>query len=126
MNTKRPLTVSIAIVLLILLSVFGLITPFGSNDPSLFLALYAFIAMGVGGLLAVFGLWKLKRWGLLLTIIIASLSILVAGPGIWFASSTSEKAISGGVAVFYVLVLVLVALPATRKAVAAKRVRAAA
>ncbi len=125
MNTKRPLTLILAIVLLALLSLFGLITPFRPGPP-LVIVLYAFIVGGVGGLIAVFGLWKLKRWGLLLTIIIASLSILVAVPGLWLAPSTSGKAVSVGIIVFYALVLVLVALPATRKVVAAKRVRAAA
>ncbi len=117
MNTKRPLTLILALVLLALLSLFGLITPFQPGPP-LVIALYAFIVGGVGGLIAVFGLWKLQRWGLLLTIIIASLSILVAVPGLWLAPSTSGKAVSVGIIVFNVLVLVLVALPATRKAYA--------
>ena len=121
MNTRRPLTLILAIVLLALLSLFGLYTPFGPNGPPLVIVLYAFIVGGVGSLIAVFGLWKLKRWGLLLTIIIASLSILVAVPGLWLAPSTSGKAVSVGLIVFYVLVLVLVALPATRKAFAAAR-----
>ncbi len=126
MNTRRPLTVTIAIVLLILLSLFSLYTPFGPKGPPLFIALFAFIVDGVGGLIAVFGLWKLQRWGLLLTSVIAALSILVAVPGLWLAPSTGGKVISLVLTLFFVLVLVLVALPATRKAVAAKRVDAAA
>ncbi len=120
MNTKRPLTLILAIVLLALLSLFGLITPFRPGPP-LVIVLYAFIVGGVGGLIAAFGLWKLQRWGLLLTIIIASLSILVSVPGLWLAPSTSGKAVSVGIIVFNALVLVLVVLPATRKAVAAAR-----
>jgi len=42
MNARRPLTVTIASVLLILLSLFGLYTPFGPNGPPLIIDLFAF------------------------------------------------------------------------------------
>jgi uncharacterized membrane protein (DUF2068 family) len=118
MNTHRPLTVSIATVLLMPLSLFGLITPLVPNKPPLMIVFYGFIVMGVGGLIAAFGLWKLKRWGLLLTSVLSVLSILVSVPGLWLAPSTGGKVISLVLTIFFVLVLVLVALPATRKAYA--------
>ncbi len=125
MNTRRPLTLILALVLFALLSLFGLITPMMPNKPPLVIILYAFIVGGVGGLIAVFGLWTLKRWGLLLTLGIAALSILVSVPGLVIAPPYG-KVVSGVIIVVNALVLVLVALPATRKAVAAKRERAAA
>jgi len=118
MNTKRPLTLILALVLFALLTVFGLITPFTPNGPPLPIMLYAVIVAGVGGLIALFGLWKLKRWGLLLTMGIAALGILVAVPGLVIAPPYG-KVISGVIIVVNALVLVLVALPATRKAFAA-------
>jgi hypothetical protein len=127
MKTRRPLTVIIAIVLLMLLSVFGLITPFGPNGgPPLPIVLFAVIVDGVGGLLAVVGLWRMQRWGLRLSIIIAVLSIFATVPGLFLAPRPGGKVISVVLAVLYALVLVLVALPATRQAVATKRVRATA
>ncbi len=71
--------------------------------------------------MAVFGLWKLKRWGLLLTSILSALAILWSIPGLFIPKTLGGKAITMGVIVFYALVLVLVALPATRKAYAAAR-----
>ena len=124
MNTSRPLTVTIATVLLTLVSLFNLIElVIPAKLPPLFV--YTIPVLGAGGLMAVFGLWKLKRWGLVLTIVISALSILVSVPGLWLAPGTGGKVISGVLAVLYALVLVLVALPATRKAVAAARAPAA-
>jgi len=118
MTTRRPLTVTIAIVLLLLLSAFGLLMLV--NKPPLIIFNYVFIAMVGGGLIAAFGLWKLKRWGLLLTSVIAAPSIVVAGTDLWLDLSTGGKVILG-LTLCYVLVLVLLAFPATRKAIAAAR-----
>jgi uncharacterized membrane protein (DUF2068 family) len=127
MNTPRPLTVTIAIVLLILLSVFGLIAPFlpVANKPPLIILVSGFI-LGAGGLIAVFGLWMLKRWGLRLSSVISALRILAAVPGLFLAPGVAGKVLTVGLIVSNALVLVLVTLPATRKAVAAERVRVAA
>jgi hypothetical protein len=125
MNT-RPLTLLVAIVLLILLSVFGLITPFAPNPPPLVIQLYGFIVMGVGGLLAVVGSWLRKRWGLWLTIGISALSILLNVAGLVVAPNTVGKVISAVLLVAYALVLVLVTRPAARQAFASARARAAA
>jgi len=124
MNTNRPLTATIAIVLLLLMSVTGLILPLLSlfvsltNPPPLIVRVDQILVMGVGGLIAVFGLWKLKRWGLVLTSIIAALSLLVAVYGLLVAP-TEGKWPPGVLGVLNALVLVLVALPATRRAYAA-------
>ncbi len=130
MNTKRPLTLILAIVLLALLSVFNLSTLliYPPNSPKLpGILYYGSIVFGVGGLIAVFGLWKLKRWGLLLTTILSALALLWAAPfvvlypNIGAGGGTGGKVTAGVVTLFYVLVLVLVALPATRKAYAGAR-----
>jgi hypothetical protein len=123
MNTRRPLTVILAIVLLILLSVFGLILTFSAP---LIIALYGFIVLTAGSLIAALGLWNLRRWGWLLTSVLSVLNMLVAVSGLWLASGIGGKVVSLVLALLFILVLVLVALPATRKAVAAKHVRAAA
>ncbi len=119
MNIHRPLTVSIATVLLTLLSLFGLITPVVPHKPpTIIIALL--LVLGVCGLIAVFGLWKLKRWSLLLTSVISALGILM--PGLFLVPPGGKGiVVSVVLALFYVLVLVLVALPATRKAYAAAR-----
>ncbi len=124
MNTRRPLTVIIAIVLLTLVSLLDLIElVIPARVPLLFV--YTIPVLGVGGLMAVFGLWKLKRWGLLLTSILSALSILWNIPVLFLYPKLGGKAFTMGFIVVYILVLVLVALPATRKAVAAARAPAA-
>ncbi len=120
MNTHRPLTVTIATVLLTLVSLFSLtvlLEP--TRVPPLFF--YTIPVVGVCGLIGAFGLWKMKRWGLLLSSILSALSILWNIPGLFIPKTLGGKAITMGYIAFYILVLVLVALPATRKAVAAKR-----
>ncbi len=119
MNTHRPITVTIASVLLSLLTLFALITPLNPNGPPAPIS-YISLGWGVCGLPAVFGLWKMKQWGVLLTSILAVVAILPALSGLIFAPLAGQV-VSALLIVFYALVLALVMLPATRKAVAAAR-----
>jgi uncharacterized membrane protein (DUF2068 family) len=128
MHTNRPASVTSAAVLLMLLCVYSLTAPFlpVDNKPPLMIIVYQFLVGGIGSLLAVFGLWRLKRWGLRLAILLSAVSILTTMPGLFLAPSLVGKAITVGLIVVNALVLVLVTLPVTRKAVAAERVRVAA
>ena len=119
MNTHRPTTVTIASVLLLLVSLSNLPAPFTPNGPPAPLSSIS-LGLGVCGLPAVFGLWKMKQWGVRLTIILAAVAILASLPGLIFAP-LGGQAVSALLVVFYALVLVLVMLPATRKAVAVAR-----
>jgi hypothetical protein len=59
----RPLPVSVAIVLLALLSFGNLLAPvFSEGIPTS--AFYLLIVMGALGLVGALGLWMLKRWAL--------------------------------------------------------------
>ncbi len=118
MNTPRPTTLTIASVLLLLLSLFNLTAPF-TNGPTPPLS-YIIFGLGVCGLPAVFGLWKMKPWGVRLSSILAALALLPPILGLIGAPLVGQV-VSALVLVFYALVLVLVLLPATRKAVAAAR-----
>lgn len=125
MNTSRPVPVNAAMVLFALMTVFSLITPFTPSGPSLPIVLYAGIVGGLGGLIALVGLGLMKRWGWLMTIIIAALNVLPAVTGV-AGTPTPGKQISAVIIVVNVVVLVLLLLPAARKAFAASRARAAA
>ncbi|MDQ6694203.1 MAG: hypothetical protein M3014_07250 [Chloroflexota bacterium] len=118
MNIRRPLTLILAILLLVLLGLFGLITPFRPDQPPPPVVIFAFTG-GVVALIAVVGLWMLRRWGLWLAIIVQVLTLLVAVPGLWLAPSTEGKLVSVVIIPVNALVLLLLALPATHKAVAA-------
>ena len=127
MNTSRPVTVTLAIVLLTLLSLFSLSTPIqpASIQPPLPVIIWAMV-VGVAGLVAVVGLWGLKHWSWLMTGILAAVSSLAAAPGIFAAPDVAGKSISVALIVLYALVFVLVMLPATRAAFAGERARVAA
>jgi hypothetical protein len=120
MNIWRPVTINSAIVLLTLLSLFSALTgvmPAAIKPPPF--VIYLALVLGIGGLIAVFGLWRLKRWGWLLTIPISVVSSLLAAPGLVVAPPGLGKGVSLGLVVLYARAVVLVVLPASRKAFAA-------
>jgi hypothetical protein len=118
MNTPRPATVTMASVLLLLVSLFDLTAPF-TPGPTAPLSYFIF-GLGVCGIVVVFGLWQMKPWGTLLATILSVVALLPALLGL-IVAPPAGKVVSLIVAIAYALVLVLVLLPASRKAVAAAR-----
>jgi hypothetical protein len=80
--------------------------------------LYSGIVLGVGGLVASAGLWMLKKWGLWLTIIVNVLGALSAAPGLVVAPYAALGAAALVGVLISVLILVLVVLPSSRRALA--------
>jgi hypothetical protein len=78
----RPLPVTIAAVLLALLSLANLLPLFPEGVPAF--VIYLGIVLGVAGLIGAAGLWMLKRWSVWLTIIVSVLNILLAAPGLLY------------------------------------------
>jgi hypothetical protein len=116
MNTRRPANVTSASVLLILFNLSAFFQP-DTIKPPLPIIIFASVT-GIVGLIAVLGLWSTKRWGWLLTVILAVFNVLGPISGIFLAPTVAGKAISVGLIVGYGLVLVLLTLPTTRKAFA--------
>jgi len=118
-KAEHPASLIGAIALLVLLSLFSasaLLMPASIQPPPQ--VAYPALLFGIAGLVAAVGLWQQKRWGWVLAIIVAALSLLLAVPGIVVAPDGLPKAVSWALIVLYALVLVLLALPATREAVA--------
>jgi hypothetical protein len=119
----RPQPVTIAGVFLALLSLLNFASPLYTSPllqtdyPTI--VLFLGIALGVLGLLAAGGLWMLRRWGLLLTVIVSVLNILLAAPWIAVESQATGKLLAGVTAGGFALVLVLVMQPSSRRAFAA-------
>ena len=113
MNTQRPLSVTIAAVLLALFSVLNLATPLipAATEGVPALVIYLGVALGVVGLIAVAGLWALKRWSVALTIIVSLLNILSAAPGFFFAPTTFLFVGAIVTVAVFALIIVLVVLP---------------
>ena len=116
MTKARPLPTSVAAGLLALLSVANLASQLLLAGRIPALAVYVSAAMGAAGLVAVAGLWNVRRWGMVLACTVSALSILSSAPGIAFAPAPGllVSAIAGTVG--YALVLILALLPASRRA----------
>src|SRR5215217_4812549 len=75
---SRPLAVSVAAILLVLLSLFDFPWPWmllfpGVEEPPAFV-IYSGYVLGIVGLVVAVGLWMLKRWGYWATIVVCVLN----------------------------------------------------
>ena len=120
---SRPQTVTVAAVLLALSSVlFHLAFPLwanavprgGESVPAIvaFLA----VAVGVAGLVGAAGLWMLRKWGIWLAIGVCLLSVLDTASGVAGAPNAALRVVAAVTLVVFALVMVLVVLPASRRA----------
>jgi uncharacterized membrane protein (DUF2068 family) len=117
MKTTRPTVLSIAIILLFLLSLLNMLANFLPDDnpdaAPLFVE-YGIIVLGVLALVAAFGLFKLKRWGMLLAV-----SVSVLNAFLWVGAIPADSPLIKGFGVMLValntLIIVLVVLPSMRQ-----------
>ena len=123
---SRPQTVTVAAVLLALSSVlFHLAFPLwanavprgGESVPAI-VAFLAF-AVGVAGLVGAAGLWMLRKWGIWLAIGVCLLSILDTASGVAGAPNAALRVVAAVTLAVFASVIVLVVLPASRRAFAA-------
>src|SRR5829696_2565244 len=120
---SRPLTVVVAAILLVLLSLFDFPWPYellfpGAEEPPAFI-LYSGYVVGVVGLVVAVGLWMMKAWSLWATIVVCVLNFLFGLPGLLFAPGAALKALIAVTEIVAILVIVLVMLPSSRRALAA-------
>jgi uncharacterized membrane protein (DUF2068 family) len=120
---SRPPTVTVAAILLVLLSLsdfpwlYHLLFP-GAEEPPAFL-LYSGYVVGIAGLVVAIGLWMLKRWSFWATIVVCVLNFLFGLPGLLFAPGAALKGFIALTEVVAVLIIVLVVLPTSRSALRA-------
>ena len=115
----RPLPVTVAAIiqaLFSLLSLPGPLLPGSEGVPEV--VIYGGIVLGVVGLVASAGLWMLKKWGLWLTVIVNVLGALSAAPGVGAAPNAALQAAAIVGVLISALVIVLVVLPSSRRALA--------
>ncbi len=116
----RPVAVTVAVALSVLMIIGNLASPAfpsGSGDESIPQAAIAIgVLLGVVGIPAAVGLWLLRRWGMIATIVVAALNLLFSLPGIAGAPTTWLKVLSGVGVLVSLAVLVLVLLPDARRA----------
>ena len=119
----RPLPVTVAAILLVLLSLtdfpwlYWFLFP-GAEEPPAFI-LYLGYVVGVVGIVGAVGLWMMKRWSFWLTLVVSVLNFLLGLPGVLFAPGIALKAFIAVTEIVAVLIVVLVMLPGSRRAFAA-------
>jgi len=76
--------------------------------------------LGVVGLVAAAGgLWALKRWGAWLAVVVSALNLVSAAPGIPFGPNAALQVATAVTVLVSALIIVLVVIPASRRAFAA-------
>src|SRR5215218_5246165 len=120
--SRRPLAVTVAAILLVLLSLFDFPWPYellfpGVEAPPAFLNYLGYV-VGIVGIVAAVGLWMLKPWSYWTTIVVCALNFLLGAPGVIFAPGATLKALIAVTEVVAILIIVLVVLPDSRRALA--------
>ena len=119
---SRPQSVTVAAILLVLLSLFDFPWPYellfpGVEAPPAFLNYLGYV-VGIVGIVAAVGLWMLKPWSYWTTIVVCALNFLLGAPGVIFAPGTALKALIAVTEIVAILIIVLVVLPDSRRALA--------
>jgi uncharacterized membrane protein (DUF2068 family) len=120
----RPQTVTAAAVLMALFSVMNFPGPWwyavpGAMEQTPMFVIYSSIVLGIVGIVAAVGLWMLKTWGFWLTIVVCVLNILLALPAPAMVQTGGLLALIAIQTIGFILVVVLVVLPTSRRALAA-------
>ncbi len=116
---SRPLPVTVAAILLVLLSVINVLAPLFPTEGIPAIVVYLAVVVGLAGLVGAAGLWMLRKWSLWLTIVISVLNILSAAPGLTEAPNAALQVAATVTVVGFALIIILVALPSSRRALAA-------
>ena len=119
---SRPPTVTVAAILLVLLSLsdfpwlYQLLFPMTVEPPAFII--YSGYVLGIVGLVVAIGLWMLKKWSLWATIIVCVLNLLAGAPGVVVGATVGVRVLNAVLEVVALLIIVLVVLPDSRRALA--------
>ncbi|HEY6751891.1 MAG TPA: hypothetical protein VI027_11285 [Rubrobacteraceae bacterium] len=121
---SRPQTVTVAAILFALFSVPNLLFPLWAEaipreEEVPALVVYTTVLVGVAGLVGAAGLWMLRKWSLWLTIVVCVLNVLDAAAGVVGAPNAALQVAATVMVVGFALIIVLVVLPTSRRALAA-------
>ena len=123
MSPRRALPVTVAAILMALFSLMNFPGPWwylvpGAVEATPMFVIYSGIVLGVVGLVAAVGLWMMKTWSLWLTIGVCVVNILLNASGLVMVLPGGLKVLIAVQTKGFVLTLVVVVLPATRRALA--------
>jgi uncharacterized membrane protein (DUF2068 family) len=113
-----PVTIAVALsVLSIVGNAAGFALPTGGQSVPAIIVVSSIILI-VAGIPAVIGLWMLRRWGYILTLVVTALNLLSGLPGIPAGTTAAIKVSSAFFVVVSIAILVLVTRPEARRAYA--------
>ncbi len=117
---SRPQSVTVAAILLVLLSLFDFPWPWmllfpGVEEPPAFVY-YSGIVLGIVGLVVAVGLWTLRTWSLRATIIVCVFNLLLGAPGVVMAPTAAMRTTVLVTEVVALLIIVLVVRPTSQRA----------
>ena len=120
---SRPLPLTVAAILMALFSLMNFPGPWwyavpGTEETPMFI-IYSGIVLAIVGIVAAIGLWMMKMWGFWATIIICVINILLNVPGLVMVPTVALEEAIVVQTVGFVVTIVLVVLPSTRRALTA-------
>ena len=120
----RPLPVTVAAILLVLLSLanfpwlYDFLFAAGEFEGPPAFILYSGYVVGIAGFVTAVGLWMLQKWSYWVTIVVCVLNFLFGLPPLLLLPGAALKAFIAVGEVVAVLIIVLVVLPDSRRALA--------
>ena len=120
---SRPQAVTVAAVLLVLLSLFNFPWPWlllfpGAEQPPAFV-IYTGFLLGIVGLVVAVGLWMMKAWSYRATIGVCVLNILAGAPGVFLGPTVGIRVLSAVLEVVALLIIVLIVRSSSQRALEA-------
>ena len=112
MKKLRPPTVNIAVALC-LLNILGSLATMAAPIPRPIV--YASVAPAVLGLAGAYGVWRLKRWGVVLSVMILVVTAVLAAPGIVFAPSVGLHAFAAVTVIVDLAAISLLVMRSSRR-----------
>ena len=121
---SRPLSVTVAAILLVLLSLFNFPWPWlllfpGVEQPPAFV-LYTGLVLGVVGIVVAVGVWMTKAWSYRATIVVCVLNLLSGAPGVFLGPTVGIRVLSAVLEILAILIIVLVMCPSSRCALSCR------
>ena len=121
--SPRPLPVTVAAVLMALFSLMNFPGPWwyavpGAEETPAFI-IYTGVVLGLIGIVVAVGLWMLQKWSYWATIVVSVINILLNVSGLVMAPGATLKTLIAVQTIGFILVIVLVMHPDSRRALAA-------
>ena len=113
MKRQRPVAVTIAAVICLISSLAAFSTV---ASPIPRPVAFASVGAAAFGLAGAYGVWRLKRWGAVMSVIFLAVNALLAAPGIAFAPNLGLDMFATTIVLCDLISIAFLAIPASRRA----------